>query len=46
MSENGEHIKDIDTDFNLKTLDHIKVNETGSIIIRFMDGTEMECNGK
>ncbi|XKH51771.1 hypothetical protein LG275_06190 [Chryseomicrobium palamuruense] len=46
ITENAKHIKEIDTDFILRTLDHIKVFETGRIIIRFMDGTEMECNGE
>ena len=46
MTEMAKHIKEIVTDFILRTLDHIKVYETGKIIIRFMDGTEMECNGE
>ena len=41
MTENAEHITDIDTDFILRSFDHIKVYETGKIIIRFMDGTEI-----
>jgi len=44
--ENAKQIKEIDTDFILRTLDHIKVYETGRIIIRFMDGMEIECNGE
>jgi hypothetical protein len=46
ITEDAKHIKEVDTDFILRTLDHIKVYETGRIIIRFMDGTEMECNGE
>lgn len=46
ITEGAKHIKEIDTDFILRTLDYIKVFETGKIIIRFMDGTEMECNGE
>lgn len=46
ITEGEKHIKGIDTDFILRTLDHIKVYGTGKIIIRFMDGTEMECNGE
>lgn len=46
MTEMAKHIKEIDMDFILRTLDYIKVYETGRIIIRFMDGTEMECNGE
>ena len=45
-TEGAKHIKEIDTDFILRTLEHIKVYETGKIIIRFMDGTEIECNGE
>lgn len=46
MTEGEKHVKEVDTEFILRTLDHIKVYETGSLIIRFMDGTEMECNGE
>lgn len=46
ITEDTKHIKEIDTDFVLRTLDHIKVYETGRITIRFMDTTEMECNGE
>jgi 23S rRNA maturation mini-RNase III len=46
MSENGEHIKDVDTDFILRTLNHIKVFETGKIVIQFMDKSEITCEGE
>lgn len=46
ITEDAKHIKEIDTDFILRTLDHIKVYETGRIIIRFMDGTDIERNGE
>lgn len=37
MAENAEYITDIDTDFILTTLDHIRVYVTGKIFIRFID---------
>jgi len=37
----------MDTDFILKTLNHIKVFEDGLLMVVFMDGTEIECkNGE
>lgn len=33
----------MDTDFMLKTLDHIKVFEDGTLLVVFLDGTEIEC---
>lgn len=38
--------KDFYTNFMLKTLDHIKVYESGELLITFMDGTEMELGGE
>ena len=32
----------MDTDFMLKTLDHIKVFENGTLLVVFLDGTEIE----
>lgn len=46
ITENAAHITDFDTDFVLKTLDHIKVYESGKLVVTFMDGTEMECGGE
>lgn len=46
LTENAEHIASFDTDFMLKTLDHIKVYESGKLVVKFMDGTEMECGGE
>lgn len=46
ITEGAEHIKDFDTDFMLKTLDHIKVFESGKLLVTFMDGTEMELGGE
>lgn len=46
ITENAEHIADFDTDFMLKTLDHIKVYESGKLVVTFIDGTEIECCGE
>lgn len=37
---------EMDTDFMLKTLDHIKVFEDGTLRVVFLDGTEIECKMK
>lgn len=40
-------LTEMDTDFMLKTLDHIKVFEDGTLLVVFLDGTEIECkNGE
>jgi len=46
ITEDGQHIKDFDTNFMLKTLDHVKVFESGKLLVTFMDGTEMELGGE
>ncbi|QSX09666.1 recombinase family protein [Alkalibacter rhizosphaerae] len=46
MAEMGHRIKEIDAEFVLKTLEHVKIFETGRIVVRFMDGREMECGGE
>lgn len=46
ITENAEHITDFDTDFMLKTLDHITVFESGKLVVTFMDWTEIECGGE
>lgn len=35
-------LTEINTDFMLKTLDHIKVFEDGALLVVFLDGTELE----
>ena len=37
---------EMDTDFMLKTLDHIKVFEDGTLAVMFLDGTETECKNE
>ena len=39
----AEPLTEMDTDFMLKTLDHIKVFEDGTLLVVFLDGTEIEC---
>lgn len=38
-----EPLVEMDTNFMLKTLDHIKVFEDGVLVVVFLDGTEIEC---
>ena len=33
ITEDGQHIKDFDTNFMLKTLDHVKVFESGKLLV-------------
>ena len=37
---------EMDTDFMLKTLDYIKVFENGTLLVVFLDGTEIECRSE
>lgn len=39
-------LTEMDTDFMLKTLDHIKVFEDGTLLVVFLDGTEIECKNE
>ena len=46
-TDEAEKLKEMDTDFMLKTLDHIKIFEDGTLLVVFLDGTEIECkNGE
>ncbi|MFL8711765.1 hypothetical protein Q3304_13410 [Clostridioides sp. GD02377] len=42
MTEDASKITSYETDFLLKTLDYIKVYESGKLVIKFMEGTEFE----
>lgn len=42
----AEPLTEMDTDFMLKTLDHIKVFEDGTLLVVFLDGTEIECKNE
>ena len=39
-------LKEMDTDFMLKTLHHIKVFEDGALLVVFLDGSEIECRSE
>lgn len=42
----AEPIQQMDMDFMLKTLGHIKVFEDGTLLVVFLDGTEIECKSE
>jgi hypothetical protein len=39
-------LTEMDTNFMLKTLDHIKVFEDGTLRVVFLDGMEIECKNE
>lgn len=45
-TDEAEPLTEMDTDFMLKTLDHIKVFEDGTLLVVFLDGTEIECKNE
>ena len=45
-TDGAEPLTEMDTDFMLKTLDHIKVLEDGTLLVVFLDGTEIECKNE
>jgi len=45
-TDREEQLTEMDTDFMLKTLNHIKVFEDGFLKVVFMDGTEIECKNE
>ena len=45
-TDGAEPLMEMDTDFMLKTLDHIKVFEDGTLLVVFLDGTEIECKNE
>jgi hypothetical protein len=46
LVQNVEPIEAMETDFMLKTLDHIKIFENGLLLVVFIDGTEIECKNE
>lgn len=44
-TDGAELITEMDTDFMLRTLDHIKVFKDGMLWVVFLEGTEIECKG-
>ena len=45
-TKDAKPLKEMDTDFMLKTLDHIKVFEDGTLLVIFLDGSEIECRSE
>ena len=45
-TKDAKPLKEMDTDFMLKTLDHIKVFEDGALLVVFLDGSEIECRSE
>ena len=45
-TDGAKSLTEMDTDFMLKTLDHIKVFEEGTLLVVFLDGTEIECKNE
>ena len=45
-TKDAKPLKEMDTDFMLKTLDHIKVFEDGTLVVVFLDGSEIECRSE
>jgi DNA invertase Pin-like site-specific DNA recombinase len=46
LIETEKKIKKISTDFILKTLDNIRIYDSGRLIVKFMEGTEIELKGE
>jgi len=45
-TDRTEPLIEMETDFMLKTLDHIKVFEDGMLMVVFLDGVEIECKNE
>ena len=45
-TDGAEFLTEMDTNLMLKTLDHIKVFEDGTLLVVFLDGTEIECKNE
>lgn len=45
-TKDAKPLKEMDTNFMLKTLDHIKIFEDGTRRVIFLNGTEIECKQK
>ncbi len=44
--DGAEIMEVMDAEIMLKTLDHIKVCENGTLIVVLLDGTELECKNE
>lgn len=45
-TKDAKSLKEMDTDFILKTLDHIRVFEDETLLVIFLDGSEIECRSE
>lgn len=46
LVKSGQPLKQMETDFMLRVLDHIKTLEDGTLMVVFLDGTEIECKSE
>lgn len=46
ITKDAQPIKELDIDLMLRTVDHIKVYESGKVMTVFLDGTEIEWKNK
>ncbi len=46
LAKSEQPLEKMETDFMLRVLDHIKVSEDGTLMLVFLDGTEIECRGE
>ena len=46
LVKSGHPLEKMETDFMLEVLDHIKVFEDGTLMVVFLDGTEIECKSE
>ncbi len=44
ITKEAQPIKELDIDLVLRTVDHIKVYESGVVVTVFLDGTEIKCS--
>lgn len=46
LVKGGKPLEKMETDFMLRVLDHIKVFEDGTLMVVFLDGTEIKCKSE
>lgn len=44
--KSGQPLKKMETDFMLRVLDHIKMLEDGTLMVVFLDRTEIACKSE
>ena len=45
-TKDAKLLKEMDMNFMLKTLDHIKVFEEETLLVVFLDGSKIECRSE